>query len=306
LEKLNKDNMDSNSDNGLDLLDIFKILWERKYFIVIMTSIFILTSIIFALSLPNLYKSDALLMPQQEESSMSSMLNQYSSVANLAGIPLSGSSGSKAQEAISRITSYDFFSKHFVPNIAIEDLLASEKWDSSTNKYSYDKSIFNSESGKWIDGGPSLQKAYKIYLECLSISLNKKTSFVSVSVKHISPFAAQEWTQLIIDQIDKVMRNIDREESTKAVNFLNTLALSVKYEGIKKNLSSLQEDQMKKLMMIEASDNYVFKVLDSPIVPERKFEPRRSVIVILGMILGFLLSIIISLTQHYTRKSHAK
>ena len=56
--------------------------------------------------------------------------------------------------------------------------------------------------------------------------------------------------------------------------------------------------EMKKLMMIEASDNYVFKVLDSPIVPERKFEPRRLVIVILGMILGFLLSIIISLTQH--------
>jgi len=306
LVNLNKGNMDSISDDSLDLLEILKVLWERKFFIAITTSIFILISIIFALSLPNLYKSEALLMPVEENDSMGSMLGQYSSMASLAGIPLPGSSGSKAQEAISRITSYDFFSKNILPNIAIEDLLASKKWDPSNNKYSYDESIFNSESGKWLDGEPLPQMAYKIFSENLSISLSKKTSFVSLSIKHISPFAAQEWAQLIIDQIDIVMRDIDREESNKAVNFLNALAISVKYEGIKKNLNSLQEDQMKKLMMIEASDNYVFKVLDSPIVAERKFEPRRSVIVILGMILGFLFSITISLIQHYIRNSHGK
>jgi capsular polysaccharide biosynthesis protein len=306
LENLNKGNVESRYDDGLDLLEILKVLWERKLFIAITTSIFILISIIFALSLPNLYKSEALLMPVEENDSMSSMLSQYSGAASIAGIALPGASTSKAQEAISRITSYDFFSKNFLPNIAIEDLLASEKWDPSTNKYSYDESIFNSESGKWLDGHPLPQMAYKIYLESLSISLSLKTSFVSLSIKHISPFAAQEWAQLIIDQIDLVMRDIDKEESTKAVNYLNALAISVKYEGIKNNLNSLKEDQMKKLMMIEARDNYIFKVLDSPIVAERKFEPRRSLIVFLGMILGFLLSITISLTQHYTRNSNGK
>ena len=60
---------------------------------------------------------------------------------------------------------------------------------------------------------------------------------------------------------------------------------------------------MKRLMMVEANDNYIFKVLDSPIVPEVKSEPKRSLIVILGTMLGMMLSVLGVLVFHYTRKS---
>ena len=137
----------------------------------------------------------------------------------------------------------------------------------------------------------------------MSVSKDKKTLLVTLSVKHKSPFIAQKWVEIMIDQIDQVMRDQDRRTATKSIEYLNSIAPTVNYEDIKRALSALQQEQMKRLMMVEANDNYTFKVLDSPIAPELKSQPKRSLIVILGTILGMMLSVLGALVFHYTRKS---
>ena len=137
----------------------------------------------------------------------------------------------------------------------------------------------------------------------MSIAEDKKTSFITLSVEHESPFVAQQWVEIIMDQIDQVMRDQDRQTARKSIEYLNTLAPTVNYEEIKQGLSSLQQEQMKRLMMVEANDNYIFKVLDSPIVPEVKVKPMRSLIVILGSLLGVMLSVLGILVRHYKKKS---
>ena len=122
-------------------------------------------------------------------------------------------------------------------------------------------------------------------------------------VEHKSPFIAQQWVEIMINQIDQVMRDQDRQTATKSNEYLNTLAPTVINVDIKKALSALQQEQMKRLMMVEANDNYVFKVLDSPIAAELKSKPRRSLIVIWGTILGMVLSALGVLVFNYTRKS---
>ena len=123
-----------------------------------------------------------------------------------------------------------------------------------------------------------------------------------MSVEHESPVIAQQWVEITMDQIDQVMRDQDRQTAMQSVEYLNSLAPTVNYEEIKKALSSLQQEQMKRLMMVEANDNYIFKALDSPIVPEMKSRPLRSLIVILGSLLGMMLSVLGVLVFHYTRE----
>ena len=125
-----------------------------------------------------------------------------------------------------------------------------------------------------------------------------------MSIENESPFIAQQWVELIIDQIDKSMRDQDKQTAMKSVEYLNSVTPTVNYEEIRKALSSLQEEQMKQLMMIEANEDYIFKVLDSPIVPETKSKPSRALVVILGTMLGMMLSIIGSLVFYYTRESY--
>ena len=304
------DQLNNNYDDEIDLRELFHVLWDKIFYIGAITSIFSLISIIYTLMLPNIYQSQAVMMPMEANQGMSGMLGQYSGMASLAGISLPSESGSKAQEAIARIQSLEFFSNSFLPHIKLENLMAVKKWNQASNTLTYDASAFNSESGQWVrkvkpptSTIPSSQKAYKQYQAIMSVSEDKKTSFVTLSVEHKSPVIAQQWVEIMMDQIDQVMRDQDRQTALQSIAYLNSLAPTVNYEEISKALASLQQEQMKRLMMVEANENYIFKVLDSPIVPEMKLKPKRSLIVILGTMLGMMLSVLGVLVWHYTRTS---
>ena len=306
----NQLNNNRDYDYEIDLSEFFHMLWDKIFYIGATTSIFLLISITYALMLPNVYKSEALMMPMEKDAGMSGMLEQYGGIASLAGISLPSESASKSQEAIARIQSFKFFSDHFLPNIMLENLLAVKRWNPEGNTLAYNKSDFNSESRQWVrkvrppkSTIPSSQEAYEKYREILMVSEDKKTQFVALSVEHESPFIAQQWAELIIDQIDQSMRAQDRETATKSIEYLNSLAPTINYEEIKKALSSLQHGQMKRLMMVEANEDYIFKMLDSPVAPEMKSEPRRSLIVILGTILGAMLSIFGVIAFDYFKKT---
>ena len=300
----------NNYDDDIDLSEVFNVLWDKRFYVGVITSIFSLISIIVALMQPNIYQSKATLMAVEQSSGMSGMVDQYSGMARLAGISLESKSGSKDQEAIARIKSFEFFSNNFLPNIKLENLMAVKKWTQASNTLTYDTSDFNSESRQWVRKAkpprpniPTSQEAYEEFIEIMSINKDKKTLLVTLLVEHKSPFIAQQWVEVMINQIDQVMRDQDRQTATKSIEYLNSIAPTVNYEDIKRALSALQQEQMKRLMMVEANDNYTFKVLDSPIAPELKSQPKRSLIVILGTILGMMLSVLGALVFHYTRKS---
>jgi len=310
MNNLPNDQLNNNDDDELDLFELSYVLWGKRFFIGATTSIFLLISIIYALMLPNIYQSQAMMLPMEANQGMSSMLGQYSGMASLAGISLPSESATKAQEAVARIESFEFFSNNFLPHIKLENLMAVKRWNQASDTLTYDASDFNSESRQWVKKVrpsksiiPSSQEAYKEYKKIMRISEDKKTTFVTLSVEHESPVIAQQWVEIIMEQIDQVMRDQDRQAALQSVAYLNSLAPTVNYEEIKQALSSLQQEQMKRLMMVEANENYIFKVLESSIVPEEKFKPQRSFIVILGSVLGMMLSVMGVLVLHYTRKS---
>lgn len=310
MNNLPNDQLNNIYDDEIDLSELFHVLWDKIFYIGAITSIFSLISIIYALMLPNIYQSKATLMAVEQSSGMSGMVGRYSGMASLAGISLESKSGSKDQEAIARIKSFDFFSNNFLPNIKLENLMAVKKWNQASNTLTYDANDFNTESRQWLrkakpprSNVPTSQEAYEEFIEIMSVNKDKKTLLVTLSVEHKSPFIAQQWVEIMINQIDQVMRDQDRQTATKSIEYLNSLAPTVFNEDIKKALSALQQEQMKRLMMVEANDNYVFKVLDSPIAPELKSQPKRSLIVIWGTILGMVLSALGVLVFNYTRKS---
>ena len=57
------------------------------------------------------------------------------------------------------------------------------------------------------------------------------------------------------------------------------------------------------LMLAEASPDYVFVAVGPSMVPELKSQPKRALICILGTLLGGMLSVLLVLIMHYTKKS---
>lgn len=310
MNNLLTDQLNNNYGDELDLRELFYVLLGKIFYIGAITSIFSMISIIYALMLPNIYQSQAMMMSTDHNDSMKGILGQYSGMASLAGVSLLPETSTKSQEAIARIKSFEFFSNYFLPQIRLENLMGVKKWNQESNTLIYNEGDFNSESSQWIrkvsppkSTVPSSQEAYKRYLEIMRIKEDPKTSFVKLSVEHESPFVAQQWVEIIMDQIDQVMRELDRSKASKSIEYLNSIAPTINYEEVKQALASLQQEQMKQLMIVEANENYIFKVLDSPIVSEVKAKPMRSLIVILGSLLGTILSSLGILIFHYARKS---
>tara|TARA_B100002019_G_C21196499_1_gene561698 strand:+ start:73 stop:978 length:906 start_codon:yes stop_codon:yes gene_type:complete len=297
--------MTNNIEKDLSLKDFMALLWNKKLFIFVFSLFFAIFSIIYALSIPNKYTSSALLIPNQSEASNAGMLSQLSGMASLAGISLPAESNDRSTEAIEKIRSFEFFNKHFIPNIQLENLMAVKKWEPDTGNIIYDESIFNSDKGVWIREVsypkktiPSSQESYKTYRTILNVSQDTKTSFVYLTVKHHSPFIAQRWAEIIISEINNSMRINDKDKAIKSIDFLNNQLPKVNYEEIRVSIAKLQEEQMKSLMLIESNNDYIFRTLDSPIVPEIKSSPNRALICFLITLFGFILSLLFILIKH--------
>jgi capsular polysaccharide biosynthesis protein len=294
------------SDENIDLKELFLVVWKKKFIIGAITSASMILSTMLALYLPNTYTSRALLAPATTEDSLSSKLGNLSSFSNIAGFSLPSGTASKPQEAIERIKSFEFFSTYFLPNIKLENIMATKKWDSRSNILIYDDKLFDSNSMKWIrdfsfpqEQVPSTQEAFKIYKEKVSITEDTKTGFVTVSIDHHSPLVAKNWIEVIIQQINESMRNIDEKNAQKSIKYLNETASTNKIQSIKEVISRLLEDQIQTLMLTSSNESYIFKVIDSPIASEESSKPNRSLIIIFVTFLGITISSFIVLIQHY-------
>ena len=286
-------------DDEIDIGNIIQVIWKEKIKLFLITFIFSVITVFYALSLPNFYTSSALLAPSTSKNSMSSGLSGMSSLAGLAGISLPmDSSENKSIEAIERIKSYEFFVTNFLPYIKLEDLVALEKWNPETSTLHYNKKIFNSSTGKFKEnknfknGKPSSQEAFKIYSRNIELVTTKKNSFVRIYLTHQSPDIAREWLELIIRNVNKVMQEEDKRMLQNSVEFLSEISKQNNLMAVDKAINNLLEVQIQNLMLANSNSAYVYKVLNSPISPEEKSSPQRAVICIVGAFIGFIIGVI--------------
>tara|TARA_B110000908_G_scaffold172613_1_gene241325 strand:- start:5352 stop:6299 length:948 start_codon:yes stop_codon:yes gene_type:complete len=296
------------TDSEIDFNEILNVLWKGKWYIVASTTLFIIIAFTYSFSLPNIYKSKALLSPVGEQNSMNSAMKSYGGIASLAGINLpSQASGSNSVKALDKLKSLSFFTDNILPNIFLPDLMAIKSWDPRTNTIIYNKKDFNQDTQTWIrDFGypqtqiPSAQESFRVFMsEKLNFSQNKDTGFITISIKHQSPYVAQAWTELVVKEINYFFRVKDKAEAQTSMIFLNNQMAKTSLAEIRQVIAQLLQQKTQKMTLIEASNFYVFDYIDPPAVMEQKAEPQRAIIVVLGAFLGSILGMFIVLIRRY-------
>ena len=144
---------------------------------------------------------------------------------------------------------------------------------------------------------PSFQLSYELFSnKHLKFSKNLKTGFVSISIEHMSPIVARDWLNRIHFELNAYVRGIKTKEANDFKDYL-TLELSrndIPELGL--ILSGLIKQQIQTLMLAEASDDYVFYIIDSPRAAELKTSPNRATICIVftsSLILILLMILVI-------------
>ncbi|HEQ3588118.1 Wzz/FepE/Etk N-terminal domain-containing protein [Vibrio harveyi] len=300
------------TDDEIDLRELFKALWKGKWIIIATTLIFAIGSVLYALSLPNIYKADALLAPAESSNGggLSKMAGQLGGLAVLAGVNLGASESSQTDLAVQVIKSRQFVEAFIKKHDLLVPLMAATDWDLTNNKLILDEELYNPNTGEWLrepnglrGSTPTAQEAFEVFnKEVLSINQDKESGLYTVSVKYYSPYVAQQWVNWLIEDINKVMRERTIAETSQNLAYLNTQLQKTAVADMQSTFYKLIEEQTKSLMLAEVQEEFIFKVVDPAVVPELKDGPKRALICVLGTLLGGMLGVAFVLVRFAFRK----
>ena len=263
--------------------------------------------------MPNIYQSTAILAPKLDGGTggLSRLASQYGGLASLAGINLGGLGGdgmSKPAIALEKMKSLSFFNQYLYEDFLI-DLMAVESWDANTRQLIYDDEIYDVASNKWLrevdpprQSRPSDQEAHEGFVELVSISEDKQTGLISVSVEHESPDIAKQWVELMVSRVSEDLRSKDIREAEESIKFLETQREKTSLVSLDEIFAQLIEEQTKTIMLANVSKDYVFDVIDPPVAPELKSKPSRALICVLGTLLGGMLGVVVVFIRRYGRQ----
>ena len=147
---------------------------------------------------------------------------------------------------------------------------------------------------------PSYQESYEFWHENIfSLSENKDTGFIKINITHHSPYIARDWALWLVDDLNNDMRNQDISEATKSLEYLYKELENVSYDELNELIYSLIEEDIKVLSMANTKAEYIFKIIDPPVVSEKKSYPSRALICILITLIGAILACTIVLIRNF-------
>jgi uncharacterized protein involved in exopolysaccharide biosynthesis len=254
--------------NEFSFLDLISLAMVVKYRIIIFTFFLTIGSAFYAFNLKDQFESFAIL-----EASSKYNINQpqsaiTSSLGSLGILAGAGSANNSTLLAIENIKSKDFFDILLLNESFISDLL-----DGKRNIYSY-------------------EQLHSIYLNNLKISNNKATSTTRIGFSNTSAQKSFKLLSFIIKSLNDYIRDKELKTSESQILFLEERLTKTQNSDVKLIIASLIESNLKKSMISENSDEYVFTYIDSPRIPENKSSPKRTIIILLTFLLSFIASLL--------------
>lgn len=289
-------------DDEIDLDKLFRALWDGKWIIGGITFAATVLAVIVALMLPNIYRAEALLAPNDQEGAggLSALAAQYGGLASLAGISIGGGSSDKTALGLEILKSRRFVSEFIERRDILVPLMAATGWDAESGELMVDPDHYDLVTKKWVrevrppkKNTPSMQEAYEEFMSVLSVGRDKTSGFVTIAVEHYSPDIAKQWVDWLVEDVNSTVMRRDVAEAEQAIEFLYEQVEKTSLADLQGVFFNLIEDQTKIVLLAKVTDEYLLMTLDPAVAPEERLKPNRRLIVMLGMVLGGVFGIFV-------------
>ena len=280
-------------ESYIDITAIIKDLLSVKIQIFLATILIGVSAVIYSLSLTDEYKSYMILKPVEDNSQ--SYNSQFNSLSVLNGFMPNQSMIDKESFALEILETRDFFDYLIEDETFLIELLAINGFDKIKKVPDYNKEIYDIETKTFKEAylsSLSVEKAHKKFIQHFTVAKTKR-GFIKISVSHFSPIITKKWLNLIFSEMNIAVKNVKTLEARKSLDYLNKELSLAKETELKKVIAKLIENQIKTMMISDISDDFVFSIVDSPKVPEKKYAPHRAKICIAITVIGFILICVI-------------
>jgi uncharacterized protein involved in exopolysaccharide biosynthesis len=250
----------------VDLGTVVRVLWSQRYVILLLALLGGGVAAALALAATVIYRAEAVIVPAHDDSmaGSSSLASRFGGIASLAGVNLAGSSEGTEGHAVlqSRRLVEEFIKRHGPPE----------------KIFSHDKKP------------PTLWSAVRQFQgDVLVIREDKTDGLTRVSIDWTDPVVAAAWANDVVALCNELVRTRALNEAKRNIDYLNEQIAKTNVIEVRRVMYNLIESETKTLMLANGRIEYAFKVVDPAVPPEMRISPRRTMMVLAGLVLGGLL-----------------
>jgi uncharacterized protein involved in exopolysaccharide biosynthesis len=330
---------------SIDFSAFFKIIWKERIWIVLITLLFTIGGIAYALFAREEFVSTGKILPEIQ--SKVGGLGQFAGLASLAGVDLSSaaSAAGGGSDAIRPdlypdvLKSTPFFLELLKIKVRTKDnkeMLFSQFYDKFVlDNYFKEKDtkINFPTSNHYIAVSYQTELNLKDLRERIGGVIDKKTGLITVTVKLPDPVVATIITDYSMNFLTNYITNYRIEKSKRDLDFLaerldaakgkyfNNQAKKAQYSDqyqlsmMKLQTADLQRERIESEYKISSTfystllqkyeeaklklqqETPVIKVLEPPVVPNKRSEPKRAIVVLITTFFGVILGVLFGLIR---------
>ena len=276
---------ETDSNDGITILDIFNTFLANKVLIILLGIIGLIAAVLISYIIKPIYTSEVLMVSQLEN--QTDQTSGLAGLAGLTGLSLGSSAGSKEAVKAMAILKSRTFRLHVVNSEDLKPYLFPDLWDK--------------EKSNWVDLEPSDLAAASELNELIEI---KKSENGLIRFSISSP--AAEFSSFLSNRIILLINNYLRSqvivEAEQSISLLKEELKTTKLAALEQTIYSQIEGHTKSKTLANVREEYAFKVIDAAIEPKSPSWPNKLQIQLMGLVVGILSGLMISLYIGFLRK----
>ena len=268
------------AEDEINLGEYFAILRKNGWKVLLFSLAVGLVTLLVMFQLPDIYQATAVLTPAVDEKRPNPALGILASFGVDIGSP------TKVEDLETLFKSNDLtvrvFGKYNLWPIVLPD-----KFDSATGKmkFGWTDHLFGGEKGPRAPGDWDAIRAAE---DRLNVFVNKKVGTVSVSFESPSADGSAAIVKYYLDEGKSRLQEEALDRAVKNKKFIEEQIGKTVDALTRDRLYSLYGQEVEREMMGRNREQFGFRVVDAPRVPDRKFKPQRSLNAIMAVVLSFL------------------
>jgi uncharacterized protein involved in exopolysaccharide biosynthesis len=270
----------------ISLKEVIEDLWLRKWTVIALCAILVVSAATAAILLPKKYEASVLVSPETNTpggtrlGGLGSVVSQFGGLASLAG--LSVGMNSHAAETVAVLKSRAL-TEAFIQQNDLLPTLYPKLWDSKLKRW------------KVTDPRkvPTLWKANREFdRDIRFVSSDPKTGLVTLSIHWRDPQQAAAWANGLVKETNDYLRAKAIAKADRNISYLEAQAAQTEMLGVKQAIYSILENEIDTEMLARGSAEYALKVLDPAQAPQQPSSPEPLLWVLLALFAGILLSVL--------------
>jgi len=262
-------------EDEIDLADLLRVLLKRKKIILGLVFFGTLLTAVISLIMTPIYQSKAVIAPVQQQQGLGGAGAMLAAQFGIS-MPPSGN----VAELVSLLKS----------NVLREKVI---------KRLDLIGGFFKPEDLKDKTDLEKLWEALRYMEKAMKVDFKTKDNIVEVSMEFKDPEMAKKIVDVMLEELQNHMSQEAKRVAETNRRYLEEALSSTSDPFIKSNIYNLIAQQIQQGMLAEAKENFAFKIIDPPKVPDKKVKPKRRVMVMVAFVTTLFGGIFLAFFMEY-------